>query len=353
MRVKSLKKTLENSDIDAYLVTDTKNVYYFTGFRDISEATLNLLITPEDESILLVSQLSLSAANKNAKNCSVRGVYFGEKIINKLIDLIKKLGAKTIHFDNLSSKTYIEITERLDTNFVPNPELVMDLRRVKDETELAHIRKACKLATIGIQAGIEAIKPGVKEYEIAAVMEYAMRAMGSEGASFETIVASGPRSAYPHGLANNRMIKKGDLVTIDLGATYAGYCSDITRTVVASEPSPKQSRILNLVFRAQGEAFQKFCAGAKAKDVDASARNVLTDGGYGKYFIHGLGHGVGLSVHESPVLSPSSEDILEEGNVVTNEPGVYIEGFGGVRIEDMVLIRKNRVERLTVAPYYL
>jgi len=353
MRFKSFMATLETLNIDAFLVSDVKNVYYFTGFRDVSNSALNLLITPKDEPILLVPMLSFSAANKNAKNCIVIGLNFGEKNIDKLFALIRNLRAKTIHFDSLPVQTYVKIIKMLDIFFVPNPELVMALRRIKDQTEISYIRKACELASIGVNAGMEAIKPGVKEYEIAATMEYAMRRSGSEGTSFETIVASGPRSVYPHGMASTRVIQKGDLVTLDLGATYAGYCSDITRTVVVGVSSSKQSQILDLVFRANTEALHKLCAGEKAKDIDSVARGILTQEGYGKYFIHGLGHGVGLSVHELPVISPSSQDILEDGNVVTNEPGLYIENFGGVRIEDTVLVKKDRAERLTDAPYFL
>ena len=353
MRVKSLKTALIKAGINAYLVTDIKNVYYLTGFKGISDAAVNLLVSLEDDPILIVSQLSLVEANEKAKKCSVRGARFGEKIINVLIEAIRETGASIIHFDSLSLQTYLELVKRLEIKFIHEPELIMALRRVKDEIELSYIRKASEIAATGLKVGVEAIKPGIKEYEVAAAMEYTMRAMGSEGTSFETLVASGPRSAYPHGLATNRVINRGELVTIDLGATYSGYCSDISRTIVVGEPSPKQLRILNLIFRVQEKAFKKFSAGEEARYVDAFARKILENEGYGEYFIHGLGHGVGLSVHESPVLSPNSEDLLEEGNVVTNEPGVYIEGFGGVRIEDMILVRKKRGEKLTIVPYYI
>lgn len=180
-----------------------------------------------------------------------------------------------------------------------------------------------------------------------------MRAKGSEGTAFETIVASGYRSAYPHGLSTSKKIIDGDLVVIDIGTKYKGYCSDITRTIVAGNPSSKQLQMLNLVFKAHEEAFQQIHAGANAKEIDACARKIFTDNKYGEYFFHGLGHGVGLDIHESPILSQNSTDVLEVGNVITDEPVVYIEGFGGVRIEDMVLVQKNQGERLTNAPYYL
>lgn len=341
MRLESLQKGLEKLGVAAYLITDVRNIYYFTGFRDITDATMYLVVTPNSAPILLVSPLSFIAAKENAQNCEVLPVVFGEKIIGNLIDVLKNLGGKSLHFDSLLAQTYLEIKKKINMKLVPNPELILSLRKIKDEAELVNIRKAANLAVIGLKSGVEFIRPGIKEYEVAAQIEYAMRTLGSEGASFETIVASGPRSVYPHGLANNRVIQKGDLVTIDLGATYAGYCSDLTRTVVVGGPSLEQSKILNLVFQAHTAALQAFRAGIKAKDVDAAARKVLTEAGYGKYFIHGLGHGVGLSVHELPVLSINSKDVLEDGNVVTNEPGIYIENFGGVRIEDLILIRKD------------
>ncbi|MFH0897468.1 MAG: Xaa-Pro peptidase family protein [Candidatus Bathyarchaeota archaeon] len=353
MRVASLKDLLRKTDADAYLVTDVKNVYYFTSFRDISEAALNLLITLKDDPVLLVSPLSFVAAKENARSCVVMEIHSGERMLDRLTDVIRDMKVREVHFDNLSAQTYLELIKKLEVKFIPDPDLIWALRRVKDEDEIAYIKKAANLAVIGVEAGVEAVKPGIKEYEVAAEVEYAMRTKGSEGMSFETIVASGPRSAYPHGLCSDRVINSGDLVMIDLGAIHAGYCSDITRTVVAGKPSPRQQNILNLVLRAQQETFKNFCAGVKARDVDASARKILADDNCEKYFIHGLGHGVGLSIHEPPLLSPSSEVILEEGNVVTNEPGVYIEGFGGVRIEDMILVRKNRGEKLTNAPYHI
>ncbi|MCK5402862.1 M24 family metallopeptidase, partial [Candidatus Bathyarchaeota archaeon] len=168
-----------------------------------------------------------------------------------------------------------------------------------------------------------------------------------------TIVASGPRSAYPHGVCTNRVINKGDFVILDLGAISSGYRSDITRTVVVGTPTQKQNKMLELVSRAHRKALECIHENIIAHEVDANAREILKSGGYGKEFIHGLGHGVGLDIHEPPTLSSRSEDILKEGNVVTVEPGIYILGFGGIRIEDTVLVHKNCGEQLTQAEYYL
>jgi Xaa-Pro aminopeptidase len=302
---------------------------------------------------LFVSPLSSAAARKHAKNCVIAEIRFPDTMYSLLAEAIRSHSVRLIYLDSLTYKTYLELAKRVDTKFVSNPELILNLRMIKDENEQSNIRKACEIAGVGVEVGAEAIKPGVKEYEVAAEVEYAMRVKGSEGVSFETIVASGPRSAFPHGVSSSRTIRESDLVILDLGATYAGYCSDITRTFVAGKPLSRCLQILNLVFKAQNEAFSNIRAGVKGKDVDAVARKVIADNGYGEHFIHGLGHGVGLDVHESPMLSPTSKDTLQEGNIVTDEPGVYIEGFGGVRIEDTVLVRENRGERLTVAPYYM
>jgi Xaa-Pro aminopeptidase len=180
-----------------------------------------------------------------------------------------------------------------------------------------------------------------------------MRKLGSEGVAFNTQVASGTRSAFPHGGCTNRKIRKGEFVVIDLGAKYNNYCADLTRTFIIEKPSPKQKRIYEVVLEAQRKALETIRAEVKASDVDAAARKVIEDAGFGKYFVHGLGHGVGLDVHEAPSLNPEGKETLKVGNVVTDEPGIYIAGYGGVRIEDTILVHKDKAERLTKADYEL
>jgi Xaa-Pro dipeptidase len=188
---------------------------------------------------------------------------------------------------------------------------------------------------------------------VAAEIEYAMRKQGSYGTAFETIVASGSCSAFPHGVCSDRKIRKGDLVVIDVGAAYKFYRSDMTRTLVAGKPSEKQTKIYNIVKTAQEKAFETLKLNVKAADVDGVARKIIADAGYGEYFVHSLGHGVGLEVHEPPTLSPESKEVLAAGNVVTVEPGIYLVGYGGVRIEDTVLVQRNGAEKLTNGPYAL
>lgn len=228
--------------------------------------------------------------------------------------------------------------------------LIRDLRKIKDEKEIELIRKACKLADIGINTAAETIRPGVKEKEVAAEIEYAMRMAGSDGVAFETIVASGYCCAYPHGTFLEKIIQEGDFVVVDLGAIYKNYRSDITRTFIAGKASNKQMRIYQTVKSAQQKAYESIKQGILGSEVDLAARRVIEAAGFGEFFVHNLGHGVGLDIHEAPILSPESKDILEKGNVVTIEPGIYVPGFGGVRIEDTVLITQSTVEKLTTSP---
>jgi len=221
------------------------------------------------------------------------------------------------------------------------------MRRVKDAGELEAMRRAGELTSIGMEAGVRAVKPGLREYEVAAQAEYAMRSSGSEGTAFETLLASGRRAALPHGVATGRVIEEGDLVVIDLGAVYEGYRADMTRTVVAGRPTARQSLVYDCVLRAHQAAFQRARAGTLCRAVDAAARRVLRSRRLERFFIHGTGHGVGLDVHEAPALTSESRETLSQGDVVTIEPAVYIQGFGGVRIEDTVHIRRGGAERLT------
>jgi Xaa-Pro aminopeptidase len=202
-------------------------------------------------------------------------------------------------------------------------------------------------------AAYETIRPGVTEIEVAAEIEYAMRKKGGWGTGFETIVASGVRSAYPHGGCTDRKIRPGDLVVVDIGSNFEYYLSDMTRTIVAGKPSEKQAKMYEAVKTAQQKAHQGIKAGAKGKDIDLAARKTIQDAGYGSYFVHSLGHGVGLDVHEPPGLGATSKDVLIACNVVANEPGIYVPDFGGVRIEDTVLVEEGKAEKLTRGPYTL
>lgn len=354
MRVRTLKRKLATAGLEAYLVTSVTSVYYFSGFLDVKDASVALIIPLKSDPVLYVSELSFPAAKKTAKGCVVKLVGVGESIVNKVEKELSSLGVRTVGFDSLSAPALLKLHRKLENiKIKPNADLVWSLRRIKDSNEIACIMKAAEIADKGMEAAIETFRSGIFEYEIVAEAEYAMRVHGSESFAFDTIVASGPKSALPHGMWGNRRIRRGDFVIIDIGAVYRGYRSDLTRTLVAGKPSPKQRRVYDLVLHAQEEAFKAIQPGVKAKTIDSIARRIIEKGKYGNYFIHGLGHGIGLDIHEPPVLNPVTRDVLEEGNVVSNEPAVYIPNFGGVRVEDTVQVLAGGAKRLTRSPHEL
>ncbi len=347
-RLKTLRKKMLEAKLGIYLVTDVKNIYYFTGFLDVADAVLRLIVPLDGQPILWTHPLSYDLATEQSKECAVERVEPGEKMDEKVLKDLKRVGVAPIGFDSLTVPTYLMLSKGLrNVGVRQGADIIMEMRRVKSDEEIACVRTAAALSDVAVEAGIEAVRPGVREYEVAAEIEFAMRKKGSEGYAFETLVASGPRSAYPHGVSTDRVIQTGDFVTMDVGAVHRGYRCDVTRTVVAGRATPRQIGVYNLVVQAYEEALRQIRSGVEGKAVDAVARKAIEEGGYGKHFVHGLGHGVGLDIHEPPRLSTTSEDILEEGNIVTDEPGIYIKEFGGVRVEDTVLVLKDHGEPLT------
>lgn len=349
-RVHTLKDSFEREKLDGYIIADETNILYFTSFL----GGTRLLVPREGESVLYVYGVGYEEAKETARDCRVELVKRGEDADKKVVDQVKGLKLGRVGFDTLSVSAYLKLAKALKgVKLKDEGKLVWELRKVKDETELRHMRRAAKLTSEGMKAAFETIKPGLREREVAAEIEYAMRKLGSWGVAFDTMVVSGVRSAYPHGGCTDRKIRRGNLVVLDIGAKYRNYRADLTRTVTVGKPSSTQVKIHEVVREAQDRAFQSVRAGAKACDIDAVARGIIEREGYGEYFVHSLGHGIGLNVHEPPSLNPETKDKLRVGNVVTVEPGIYIVRFGGVRIEDTVLVRRGRAERLTEASYVL
>ena len=349
-RISALRMELQRQQLDAYLVTDVKSIYYLTGFLDITGAPLSLLIPKQGMPTLLTMPLSFDAALEQTHDCTVKSVELGESMAKRLVEELKSQPLGRLGYEGLSLKTFLALSAGLPRTEYVSLDLVSNQRMIKDREEVNLIRKSCQLADIGICAALEAIKAGVREYEVAAQAEYAMRSHGSQGFAFETLVASGPRSSYPHGLSTDRQIREGEFVTVDLGGVCGGYCSDITRTLVVGPPAPKDARLLRRVQKVHDKMLEVIRPGIEGARPDASARKMFGEN-YSRYFIHGLGHGVGLDIHEPPTLSQTSRDILMEGNVVTDEPGLYLKDYGGVRIEDTLLVTSKGVEKLTNAPY--
>ncbi len=348
-RLPTLKKVaFEEAGFDGYLIFNPSNIFYFTGTQGASA----LLIQRNGESTIYVYGVNFEQTRATAKGFNVDLVKRGEDLMVKIAQQTCEQGVKKLAIDALGFEGWRNLSKQLrgKSKLAIKPGFVAELRVVKDEEEVELILKAAELTSLGMKIAYECLRTGIKEVELAAEIEYAMRKGGSYGTAFDTAVSSGPASAFPHGGCTERKIREGDLIVIDIGAVYKNYRSDMTRTLVSGKPSQKQQRIHKIVKQAYEKAFAAIKPGAKTRDVDGAGRQIIEKAGYGEFFVHGLGHGVGLDIHEPPTLNPSSNEKLQLGNVVTDEPGIYLVGYGGVRIEDSVLVTTEGAEKLTIGP---
>ena len=345
-RLACLNDKISAEEVDAVLITKDANVTYFSGFLGDSAA----LFVGDNFRKLVTDGRYTEQAKRQSKNFQI--VEHTDGLYKKIVDEIKSSGAKKIGVEatvmTVAQHDYLA-REIVGVEF---KSLEFDtLRQVKDASEIEMIRKACEIADNAFTKILEVIKPGVREIEVAAELEYFMRKLGSERAAFDTIVASGIRGSLPHGIATEKKICAGELVTMDFGATFGGYCSDMTRTVAVGKISFEQKKIYNAVYDAQLYGLEIISAGKSGKEIDTAVRDRLRDADYGEFFMHSLGHGVGLEIHEEPRLSSLSKcEHLLPNMIVTDEPGVYIKNFGGVRIEDTVLVKDGVSEALTCSP---
>lgn len=345
-RLERIRAIVSDRNLDALLIQKDQNRAYVTGFF----GSAGIAIVSRKEAVLLVDFRYLEQAGREAPEFQV--VKADREYIDTLAALVKQREWKRIGFESesVTVKQYQDYTTRLQPAELVPMEGLDRARWVKDDEELSRIRKAVEIADAAFAHIRSYLRPGAVERDIALEMEFFMRRHGADKEAFETIVASGPRSSLPHGRAAERVLQAGDLVTLDFGAVYRHYISDCTRTVVIGEVSPKQREVYALVLEAQQTAVRGIHAGMTGKEADALARDVIAGAGYGDAFGHSLGHGVGLMVHEGPTLSPREDAVLGPGMVVTVEPGVYLAGWGGVRIEDLMVIRDHASEVLTRAP---
>ena len=251
---------------------------------------------------------------------------------------------------SISASRLMGLNENEDVSFDLDRQfdgMLSSLRMVKTDREISRMKRAQEITDMAFAHALKVIKVGMRERELAAELDYFMRKNGSDGVAFDTIAISGENTSLPHGIPTDRTIKKGDFITMDFGATVNGVKSDMTRTVAVGEINSRKKEVYNTVLKAQKETLSALKAGLSCKDADAIARGIIEDAGYGEYFTHSTGHGVGFDIHEAPTLSPNSTDILREGNVVTVEPGIYIPSEFGVRIEDYGIITKNGFEDFT------
>lgn len=335
-RLVRLRHFLREQQSDAVIVEKPANVRYFSGFSGDD----SLLLVSSDKAALVTDSRYLEQAGREAPMFEI--VEQKEGLISRAADFIRDSGWRRTAFEGgaMLFDTHSRLVELLG-EAAPAKSLNLDkLREIKDATEISCIEKAASIGDQAFGAILKFIRPGVSEIEVAARLEFLMRSLGSERPAFPTIVASGVRGSLPHGIATEKLIASGEFVTMDFGAVYRGYCSDMTRTVAIGRVSDELKSIYEAVKDAQAFGISGARPGRSGKEVDAEARQRLGD--LAKYFGHGLGHSLGLEIHEEPRLSPRSKcESLEPFMIVTVEPGVYIEGVGGVRIEDTVLVTKN------------
>jgi Xaa-Pro aminopeptidase len=342
-RINRIKGILRDDHLDGILITCLENVHYLSEFTGSDAA----LVMTETKGYFLTDSRYTTQAREEVSGFEIIEY---QKKIEGLSDLINDLGLRGIGFEphNVTYGTYRELAEKISAGeLISIDERIRNIRAVKDDEEIGRIKRAIDIASKSLRENIWRITPGTQEREIALELEFSMRRNEAENIAFDTVVASGGRAALPHGKASEKRIDKGDLVIIDFGSRYRGYYSDETCTFFCGKLNRRQKEVYQIVKDAHDKAIASIRPGRKAMELDAIARSWIKEAGYGDYFGHGTGHGVGLAVHENPVIGPESKDILEEGMVFTVEPGIYIPGWGGVRIEDMVLVTENGCEVLT------
>jgi len=330
--------------VDAVLIVKPQNRHYLSGFRG---TTAMLLITSE-KAFLITDFRYIEQAQEQAPSFEV--VKMNQANLETLVQLVKehKISRLGLEGDFLTYQQYQELGGLLKgVEMVSIAGMLEELRVIKTPEEIELIRKAVEITDQAFTHILGYLKPGITESEVALELEYQMKKSGAERLSFDSIIASGPRSSLPHGVASSRVLQWGDLVKMDFGCIYQGYCSDMTRTVILGEANSKQKEIYQIVLEAQLASLDALSPGKTGREMDSIARRIITEKGYGDNFGHGLGHGVGLEIHEKPALAFRDETILQPGMAVTIEPGIYLPGWGGVRIEDLAIVTPEGKEILT------
>jgi len=348
-RVRRFVESLRGDGLSGALLRSPANIFYFTGYR----GTGYFLVPVDGFPTLYVSPLNFELAEESVPgDIQVIKLEQGSDI-RRVFELIPESLKTRIGFDAMEVEDYLKVSGQLVGSMMPVSKHIWKLRMVKDESEIEKIRRACEISSRCMELASELLGEGLTEYEVKSEILREMLSLGGDGPAFDPIVASGPNSSKPHGVYRNRMIERGDVVVIDLGVIYEGYCSDITRTFYLGPGSNEVSRVHQAVSEAKRRAEELIRIGVRASEIYHAAHGVLASAGYADYFLHALGHGVGIEIHEPPRLFRDSEEILTEGMVITVEPGVYFPKRFGVRIEDTILIKRDGVERLTSAPYEL
>lgn len=342
-RVQKVQKELEKHDAQGILITKDINRRYVSGFT----GSAGVVLVTRNEAVLITDFRYSEQAAKEAKG--LRIVIHKGDIIKEVNDSIQQMGLSSVWIEegDMSLKTYLALSEATAVELTKSNQLIEKIREIKEPVEIDLLTKAAAIADEAFSKIISFIKPGMTEMEVKNRLEMTMRELGASSSSFNMIVASGERAAFPHGVASSKKIESGDMITLDFGALYEGYCSDITRTVSVGQPTNRFKEIYDIVHEALRRGTKEVSPGTPTNYIDYVARSFIEEHGYGENFGHSTGHGLGMEVHEPLRLSKESEEVLQEGMVITIEPGIYIPGFGGCRIEDDLLVTDQGYERLT------
>lgn len=355
-RIERVREAMENAGIDSLLVSNPYNRHWLIGFTGEDAPPLDtagfLLIGPDDVCLITDGRYTIQARRELALELGVEVVARTGKLEAALHEQIgnrnvKRLGFETAHLLHMYWQSLADGLP--EVTLVSTNKLVEPFRMVKDEDEIGIIRRAISISDRAFNIVSKRIEPGMTEKQVAWEIEKTMRGLGADDRAFGTIVAGGPNGALAHAVPGDRPLREGEPIVIDMGAKLNGYSSDMTRTICLGEPDDKFREIYNIVLRAHLACEEQSRAGISGQQADAFCREVITEAGYGDYFTHSTGHGIGLEVHEGPSLRKAIEETIPAGSVSSVEPGIYIEGWGGVRIEDLVLFRDNDVEVLTQA----
>ncbi|WP_246944577.1 M24 family metallopeptidase [Bacillus pinisoli] len=342
-KLEKLRNQFQEHDIDGVLVTSGYNRRYLTGFT----GTAGVAIISHDKAVFITDFRYVEQAANQVEGFEV--VQHKAAILDEIANQVEVLGIKRLGFeeDHVTFSTYKSYQSAVKSELVPLSGVIEKLRLIKTDSEIKILKEATEIADAAFEHILKVIRPGKTEIEISNELEFFMRNQGAASSSFDIIVASGYRSALPHGVASEKVIESGEFVTLDFGAYYKGYCSDITRTVAVGQPSDELKNIYDVVLEAQLRGMAGIKPGLTGKEADALTRDYISEKGYGEYFGHSTGHGIGLEVHEGPGLSFKSDMKLEPGMVVTVEPGIYVPNLGGVRIEDDTVITNDGNQSLS------
>lgn len=346
-KLNELRQSLQVQDTDAIIITNAQNRRYLTGFT----GSAGTVIVTNTRALLLVDFRYTQQAKDQCKTFEVLEID-RNRLYETIQVIFEQESIKTAGFEqhHVTYHSYQLMNNKLTATLKPLSTIVEDLRKIKTPEEIEIIKKAAWISDEAFKYILTIIEPGISELDIAHALESHMRKNGATGAAFDMIIASGYRSALPHGVASSKVVEQGDMLTMDFGAYFQGYRSDMTRTIAIGEPSDHLKEVYQIVYDSLQHALSKMRAGITGREADSYTRDYITAKGYGQNYGHGAGHGIGLDIHENIFMSTVCEEILEENMVLTVEPGIYIPNIGGVRIEDDVIIKKDGVEVLTHSP---